>query len=299
MQRRALLQGLGLVAATAPLRALAAGTAGRTPGTHARLSLNAYSFDAPLRAGTMSVDQLVAFCARHEIEALDLTAYYIEGYPIVPADAELFRVKRVAFVNGVALSGTGVRNDFTLVEASARREQVALVKDWIVAAEKLGVPTLRVFTGAELPPGASRPDAFRRVADCMTECVAFARDHGIVLAVQNHNDFLKTAQETIALVEAVASDWFGVTLDVGSLRSANDPYPEIRRLTPYAVSWQLKELVWQGGQPVPIDLARIKAIVDEVGYRGVLQIETLGEGDPTAKVETYLGAVRAALGLRA
>jgi sugar phosphate isomerase/epimerase len=297
MQRRTLLQGLGLMAATTPLPALAARTAGRTPGTHARLSLNAYSFDAPLRRGAMSVDQLVAFCAHHEIEALDLTAYYVEGYPVVPPDAELFRIKRSAFVNGVALSGTGVRNDFTLVEASARREQVALVKDWIVAAEKLGVPTLRVFSGGALPPGASRPDAFGRVADCMTECAAFARDHGIVLAVQNHDDFLETAEQTIALMKAVASDWFGVTLDVGSLRSTSDPYPEIRSLTPYAVSWQLKELVWQGGQPVPIDLVRIRTIVDEVGYRGVLQIETLGEGDPTAKVETYLAAVRKVFGL--
>lgn len=283
MQRRAFLRGVGL---------LAAGVADRAPGTGLRLSLNAYSFNAPLSDGSMSVGDLIAFCARQAIGALDLTAYYIKGYPVVPEDAELFRIKRLGLVNGVSLSGTGVRNDFTVADEAGHRAQVQLVKDWIVAGQKLGVPMIRVFAGHEVPAGESRTPLLERVVRGVKECVQFGRDHGIVVAVQNHDDFLKTAEQTIELVQAVDSAWFGVTLDVGSLRSTPDPYAEIRRLTPHAVSWQLKELVWYGKESQPIDLARIRSIVDEVGYRGVLQLETLGPGDPAAKVEKYLAAVR-------
>jgi len=296
MQRRAFLHGMGLFAAgsagAAALPADDAGVAGRAPGSGVRLSLNAYSFNRPLRDGSMSVDDVLDFCARQAIGALDLTAYYIKGYPVVPEDAELYRIKRQAFVNGIALSGTGVRNDFTVPDEAAHHAQVRLVKNWIVAAVKLGVPVVRVFAGHDVPAGESRAPLTERVVRGVEECVRFGRDHGVVVAVQNHNDFLATAEQTIELVRAVDSDWFGVVLDVGSLRSTGDPYAEIRQLTPHAVSWQLKEQVWYGEETRPIDLARIRSIVDEVGYRGVLQVETLGPGDPSTKIETYLAAVR-------
>jgi sugar phosphate isomerase/epimerase len=295
MRRRHFLQGMGLLAAGSAAEASPAPAPripGRAAGTGTRLSLNAYSFNVPLRDGSMSVDDMITFCARHAIGALDLTAYYIKGYPAVPEDSELFRIKRSAFVNGVALSGSGVRNDFTVAEPAARRAEIQRVKDWIVAAQKLGVPTLRVFAGHEVKPGEERARLLEHVIQGVQECASFGRDHGIVVAIQNHNDFLKTAEQTLELVKAVASDWVGVTLDVGSLRSTPDPYAEIRALTPHAVSWQLKELVYFGAETRPIDLARIRKIVDEVGYRGVLQIETLGPGDPVAKIEKYLAEVR-------
>jgi sugar phosphate isomerase/epimerase len=296
MERRVFLQGMGVLAAGSTgafaLPVPAPRIPGRAPGTAVRLSLNAYSFNVPLRDGTMTVADMIAFCAKRAIGALDLTAYYIKGYPAVPEDAELFRIKRLSFVNGVALSGTGVRNDFTMADEAAHRAQVQLVKDWIVAAEKLGVPTVRVFAGREVKAGEERARLFARVVQGLHESIRFGRDHGIVVAIQNHNDFLKTAEQTVELVKAVDSEWVGVTLDVGSLRSTADPYAEIHQLTPYAVSWQLKELVYYGEQTRPIDLARIKSIVDEVGYRGVLQIETLGAGDPVAKIDAYLAAVR-------
>jgi len=76
--------------------------------------------------------------------------------------------------------------------------------------------------------------------------------HGVVVAVQQHNDFLKTAAETIQLTDAVGSDWFGCILDIGSLRSG-DPYAEIEKLVPYAVSWQIKEEVGRNGKSEPVN----------------------------------------------
>ena len=124
------------------------------------------------------------------------------------------------------------------------------------------------------------------------ECAEYGRQHGVILGLQQHNDFLKTADETIRVIEAVNSPWFGDILDVGSLR-ANDPYKEIEKLVPYAVSWQLKEKVGDDAT----DLARIKDIIHKVGYRGVLPFEALGAGDPRDRIVGFLEKIRTVFGL--
>ena len=75
----------------------------RETGTHYRIGLNAYSFNAPLRAGTMTLEDVVRYCAQHGIDAVDPTGYYFPGYPTVPTDETILRLKRLAHINGVIL----------------------------------------------------------------------------------------------------------------------------------------------------------------------------------------------------
>jgi len=293
ISRRALLRtALGLTAFPA---AFAQPRVARLAGTGVRVGLNSYSFDRPLRNGTMTLSDLVRYCAQHGIEALDATGYYFPGYPKVPADDYIRNLKREAFVNGVTIFGTGVRNDFSPPDAAARRSSVQLVKEWIEAAAKLGASVIRVFSGNRVPVGYSFDQVFEWMIPDLKECVAHGQRHGVVVGLQNHDDLLKTADETIRVANAVDSEWFGVILDVGSLQQG-DPYAEIEKLVPYAVSWQLKENVVYGGKAVPIDLRRIKAIIEKAGYRGFLPIETLGPGDAKAKVAKFHAEVRAVFG---
>lgn len=297
-RRRFLSAALGtaaLSAAGAPFagRVAAQGRVSRSHGTRVRLGLNAYSFNEPLRAGTMTLDDLVDYCAEHGVDGLDATGYYFTGYPKVPDDAVLYRLKRRAFVNGVTISGTGVRNDFAVDDAAARQRDVRMVQDWIEAAAKLGATVVRIFAGLKVPDGGTFDRTLEWMVPDIKACVDHGRQHGVIVGLQNHNDFVKTAAETIRIVEAVNSEWFGVILDIGSLRQA-DPYAEVEKLVPYAVNWQIKESVWYGGKEVPTDVGRIKAIIDKAGYRGFLPIETLGPGDPREKVTRFLADVRRA-----
>jgi len=295
-RRRFLSAALGttaLAVAGTPFagRAAAQGRVSRSVGTRVRLGLNAYSFNEPLRAGTMTLDDVVDYCAQHGLDGLDATAYYFPGYPKVPDDTFLYRLKRRAFVNGVTISGTGVRNDFAVDDPAARQRDVQMVKDWIEAAAKLGAGVVRIFAGVKVPDGGTFERTLEWMVPDIKACVDYGRLHGVIVGLQNHNDFLKTAGETIRVVEAVNSEWFGVILDVGSLRQG-DPYAEIEKLVPYAVTWQLKESVWREGKEIPTDVGRIKAIIDKAGYRGFLPIETLGTGDPRVKVARFLTEVR-------
>jgi sugar phosphate isomerase/epimerase len=300
MNRRAFFtRGAHLAAASAfaalPGDALAQGKVARVGGVKLKLGLNAYSFDRPLRAGEMTLEDLVVYCAQTGFDALDATGYYFPGYPKVPDDDTIRSLKKKAYLNGITLSSTGVRNDFSLPDAALRKPEIQLVKDWTIVAAKLGATVLRVFSGAKVPEGHTFDSVLPWMAADLKECAAWGRQHGVILGLQNHNDFLKTADQTIQLVKAVDSDWFGVILDIGSLRSA-DPYEEIEKLVPYAVSWQLKENIGYGTRDVPTDLRKVKAAIDKVGYRGFLPIETLGAGDPREKVAKFITQVRAVFG---
>jgi sugar phosphate isomerase/epimerase len=267
----------------------------RDPGVRIKIALNAYSFDEQLRSGRTTLEKLVDFCAAQGLDALDATGYYFPGYPTVPTDETIYRLKRKAYLNGVAVSFTGVKNDFTLPSAAARQKEVQLVKDWIVVASKLGAPMIRVFTGPAQPQGHTFDEAVEWMIPNFRECAEFGKAHGVVVGLQNHEDFIRTADQVIRIVKEVDSDWFGSILDVGSLRKF-DVYAEIEKLLPYAVSWLIKENVWYGEKPVPIDLHRIKAIIDRHGYRGYLPVLTLGAGDPAEKVIKLAGDMRAVFG---
>lgn len=259
-----------------------------------KISLNAYSFNEPLSRGDMDLNDLLEFCADHQFDALDPTAYYFPGYPEVPSDRYLYDFKQKAFLLGLEISGTGVKNDFTDPDKVKRKKSIKLVKNWILAAEKMGIPVIRIFSGTQNPEEFSR----KQVAEWMTrdirECVEFGKNHGVVVAIQNHNDFIKTADQVEKLMQMVDSPWFGLILDTGSY-TTRDPYQEIGASIPYAVSWQVKEKINRMGKEEDVDLDKLMAIIKSSGYRGYLPIETLGPGDPFEKAPLFLKEMQLAL----
>jgi len=292
IQRRAFLSAAA-AAAIRPPGAFAIGEVKRVKGSHIHVGLNAYSFNRPLTAGEMTLDDVIDYCAQHDIDGLDATGYYFPGYPKAPSDEYIYALKRRAYMNGATISGTGVRNDFTLPDASKRKGEIQLVKDWIGVARKLGASVVRVFSGRAVPEGYTFDQVLEWMVPAFQECAAYGKAHGVIVGLQHHDDYLKTAEQTIRVVRAVNSEWFSVILDVGSLRQG-DAYAEIEKLLPYACTWQIKEQVWRGQKSEPIDLPRVKAIIDKVGYRGFTPIEALGQGDSRAIVTGFLEKVRKA-----
>ena len=259
-----------------------------------KTSLNAYSFNTPLSDGSMDLDDLLEFCAREGFDAVDITAYYFPGYPEVPSDEYLYHIKQKAFLSGLEISGTGVRNDFTDPDINKRRKDIQLVKNWIIAAEKLGAPVIRIFTGKNVPEGYTRDQVTEWLVKDVRECVDFGKKHGVVVAIQNHNDFVENAEQVTEIVQRVNSKWFGLILDIGSYREG-DVYRQVEQTIPYAVSWQIKEQVYMNGKSEKPDLVRLLKIIKKSGYRGYIPIETLGEGSPFLKVHGWIAEVRAAL----
>lgn len=256
-----------------------------------KIALNAYSFNAPLRDGSMDLFDMMNYCSGLGIDGVDLTGYYFPGYPAAPSDEYIYSIKRKAFELGLHICGTGVRNDFCLADEELRSKEIEHVKDWIVVAHKLGAPAIRIFPGQDVPEGFTWNETAKWVAEAILECAEFGKKHGVVIEIQNHNHFLKTADDVIRFMEMIDSEWVGLMLDIGSYRTTSDPYSEIEQTAGYAVSWQIKEDVYMENTKTPVDLKKIKEIIAKSEFKGYIPIETMGEGDPYEKVENHYRAV--------
>ncbi len=259
-----------------------------------RTSLNAFSFNAPLTNGNMTIGDMLDFCSATGFEGVDITGYYFKGYPAVPPDEYLYQVKRKAFGLGIEISGTGVRNDFTIADKTKREQEVVLVKNWIEVAAKIGAPVIRIFAGNQKNESFSKEQVTAWMLNDIQTCVDYGKQYGVIIGLQNHNDFIQTADQVIKIIEAINSEWLGLILDTGSYR-VFDPYEEIAKSIKYTVNWQIKENIFMNGTEKETDLGKLMGIIKSSGYKGYLPIETLGDGDPKTKITVLLGKLKKAM----
>jgi sugar phosphate isomerase/epimerase len=243
--------------------------------TGLKTSLNAYSFNKSLTDGSMSIDELIGFCSATGFDGVDITAYYFKGYPEIPPDDYLFDIKRKAFKAGLEITGTGVRNDFTIADKAKREGEVQLVKNWIEAASKIGAAVLRIFSGTQKNEGIPREQVTEWMLRDIQTCVDHGKQHGVIIGMQNHNDFIQTADQIISIVETINSPWFGIILDIGSYR-INEPFAEIEKSIRHAVNWQVKEKMFINGREADTDLNKLIGMIKASGYRGLFTHRNVG-----------------------
>jgi sugar phosphate isomerase/epimerase len=291
MQRREFLSALGTVPAfglTGPAAAI--DPIKRVGPTRMKLSLAAYSFRNALSGPqkSMTLDDFVDLASTYDIEAVEPTSYY---FPEPPTPEYCRALRRHAFLQGLAISGTAVRNTFTYRPGPQLDKEIDHVKRWVDLAAELHAPTIRIFAG-DLQKGTSEPDARRWCIDAIHRACEHAATRGIVLALENHGGIVTTADQLLAIVKEVRSDWFGVNLDTGNFRGP-DPYADLARLAPYAVVAQVKTEMSSGaGGRQEADLARVIKILRDVKYRGFVALEYEAKDDPRQAVPRYLQQLR-------
>jgi sugar phosphate isomerase/epimerase len=284
----------------------------RIGGSHLRTSLNAYSFLELLNANakdkTKGIDLfgVCDFCAKTGFDAVDVTGYFFPGYPQAPSDSYIIALKRHAFNLGLGISGTGVRNDFTTADPAVRAEGVARLKTWIEVAAKLGAPTVRAFADSQAPyknwqqaaKNAPREKVEGWLADSLRECAEHGKKFGVIVAVQNHGDFINTGPEHLSLLKRVDHEWCAALVDTGKYLTP-DPYADIALVAPYAVNWQIKETTRSEVDSPRTDMKKLVTIIRRSGYRGYVPIETLSMRRPGydsyVECARMLGELRAAL----
>jgi sugar phosphate isomerase/epimerase len=250
--------------------------------TDIEFTLNAYSFsdlllakDARDKQTLYSYFNLIDWCATNNIKGIDLTGYFFPGYPAVPSDEYLAKIKQRCADLGIVITGTGIRNNFASPDPAIRAADVALAKKWIPVAARLGAPVLRLFAG-EIPKGYENKwdEVAGWMIDCYKEVAAEAEKYHVTIGIQNHGDMLQTADQCYKVVKAVNSKWAGLITDIGNFKTP-DPYKDIEAVIPITVNWQIKESVFGIGNTTLTDYKRFMEITKRQGFKGYMPIETL------------------------
>jgi sugar phosphate isomerase/epimerase len=286
----------GAAVAVAAARAVEAAPASAPPPAarphegRYRLCLAAYSLRQllDLKKPSLTLEEFIDRAAAWGLDGVELTEYYFPK-PVTPA--YVMRLKKRAIRNGLDITGTPIGNTFTLPPGEARDKQIAAVKSWIDVSADLGSPAIRIFAG-DAPKGTPEPQARKWAVECIEICGEHASRRGVYLALENHGGVVAAADGLLEIVKAVKADWFGVNLDTGNFHGA-DPYAEIERCAPFAVTCQFKTAVRrQGGKNEPADYKRLFAILRRAGYRGYVTLEYEAPEDPMTGVPRQLESLR-------
>ena len=243
-------------------------------------SVNAYSFNDEFRSGKMNLFDMMEFASEIGLNAVDLTAYYFSSYPRLPKKTEIFALKKRALDLGLNISWTGVRNNFVTANVESRKNNREMIKNWLDISSMIGSTILRVFTGRNLPDGYSKEQVKAWLIEEYKLCAKYGEQTGVIVGLQNHNEFLFKADEVIEILEKVSSEWFGLILDISGLRTTNDPYAEAEKLAPYANYWFIKEHVYHNQEKKRTDMSKMASMIKRHDFRGYVSFESLSDGNP-------------------
>ena len=300
--------GVATAAAPLALAASSAKSAGdnpfkRTGKPKLLLSLAAYSFreNFPTMRGKaaktpparpMDMVKFIDYCAAQGCDGAELTTYFFAE----ETDDYMIKLRRHAYLRGIAVSGTAIGNNFSLPRGPQLDEQIAYTKKWIDKALLMGAQHIRVFAG-NVPRDAklTRAEADKTVVECLKDCGEYAGRKGIFLGLENH-DSIGSAATLIPMVKAVNSPWVGINLDSGNFHTA-DPYKDFAECVPYALNVQFKVEVHDGEKAKkPADLKRFTQILKDGGYQGWVALEYEAKEDSAVAVPRYLKQMRELFG---
>ena len=285
------------------------------------------------KKGDMTLEDVVDFAAAQGLPGVELTGYYfpesvqtsdlavhrragspwagpihssatsnVGAGPLIEKEAAnnaaaqlyLRALAHRCFANGLTVSGTAIGNDFALPPGDAREREIAHCKHWIDVAAVLGAPVIRIFAG-KVPKGGDEAEAIDRCAAGINECLPYAADQGVHLALENHGGITATPAQMLKIIERVDdSPYFGVNFDSGNFQT-DDPYGDLAKIAPYAINAQIKPYMRPGGNKEEPDLKRILGILGDAGYRGWLVMEYEGGGDPREETARWIDQLRAAM----
>jgi sugar phosphate isomerase/epimerase len=284
----ALLAGAGLAAGAGSATAIE--PIRRDGPSHLRLSIAAYSFRKELTSKpkpAMTLDDFIDLAAALDLDAVELTAYY---FPRTTPDY-LAHLKGRCTRLGLDVSGTAVGNNFCVADPDALKKQIDSVKEWTEHSARLGAKTMRIFAG-NVAKGDDADKARARCVAAIQEACDHAAKFGVYLALENHGGITGTIEQILALVKAVKHEWFGVNLDTGNFHT-DDPYGDLEKLAPYAVTAQVKtEIQRRGMKKEDADLKRLIDILRQARYRGYVALEYEAAEDARTAVPRHIETLK-------
>lgn len=306
MQRRSFLQKAAL-AATTPLIPAAVIAKGEKPTvSDIKLSVSSYSY-WHFRGEKFPMEKVIDEAAALGLEGIDILHRQMES----EENTYLQKIKRHAFLNGIALTCLSIHQGFVTPDPSELKKNVDHTIHCIQLAAKMGIPCLRLNTGRwntiksfdelmknrgvePILTGYSEEDGFNWCIDGIQQCLKTAEQEGVLLALENHWGLGSTPEGMLKIHDAIHSPWLGLLMDTGNF--LENPYDKLALIAPKTSFVQAKTY-YGGGEwyTLELDYNKIMAILRKVNYHGYVSIEFEGKEDPATGVRKSVALMREAL----
>jgi sugar phosphate isomerase/epimerase len=241
--------------------------------------------------GKMDLLEFLDYCADLRLDAAELTSYY---FPEPVEKSYINELKRKAHLLGLDLSSAAMGNNFSYSPTSEQgKKELDYTRTWIDIFADLGIPVMRIF-GGTTGKGTDPEKLYENTIANITEALAYAEKRGVILGLENH-DRMQDFDELLRVVKAIKSRNFGVFLDSGNLRPSPDPYAQLARIAPYAVSVQVKVYVPFMEKKELTDFDKLMKTLHEGGYGGYVVLEYEEKEDPLVAIPKYIAQIRAAI----
>lgn len=273
-----------------------------------RIAVSTYSFWRFRDDSKLTMSKCIDHAAKWGFDGVELLEIQMEE----KSDSYLRKLKRQAFVNGMDLVGISTHQDFVSPDADERKKNVQKTNDSIELAYKLGIPTIRVNTGRwgtskdfddlmankGIEPrleGHTDDEAFKWVADSLSECAKVAEKCGVILGLENHWGLGRTAEGVMRVIKDVDSPWLRATLDSGNFFERR--HEQFKMMAPETIFVQAKTYFGGGTwYTIDIDYDEIAKILQAVNYRGYISLEFEGKEDYQTAIPKSLAMLRKAFG---
>ncbi len=238
------------------------------------------------------------------VSTFEIRMVEAKRYPIVEADA-WSRLRAYGRDYGITyttvspgLFKTGLQHDLMPIH---RHHLAAMSLD---LAESIGIQTLVTFGVMREPTDG--PDSFGKVVDILRETTEMAAARGFAVQLENFpGSWADTADNCLALLQAVDHPAFGYVWDVGNLYEAEPVHfmEGYQKLKPFIRNVHLKDgqfidghMVWQHFGKGKTDIKGQIAVLKADNYTGTLTVEAKCEPQMDEDFPTTLEYLRSLIG---
>jgi sugar phosphate isomerase/epimerase len=232
-------------------------------------------------ARTMSVFDWIEIARALDADGLEM----FDGFFTSLDDTYIDRVGEAIHSAGFAMPMLCCSPDFTNPDPDARQRAVEREKNLVRVARRLGEPGVvcRVLSGQRYP-GVERRQGLDWVIDCIEEVLPVAREHEVVLGLENHYkdsfwQYPEFAQKQDVFLELLAAipdrDNFGVQYDPSNaIVAGDDPIALLEAVADRVVSMHASDRYLAEGTT----LDELRQSDGTLGYSPNLRHGVIGRG---------------------
>ena len=276
-----------------------------------KLGLSMYSYAAAYQRGQIDIAGFIQEAKRLGVAGVELLDFFWRD----PA-TEMPDVRAALEDTGLPVGVYSVANNFVSAGEAERAAQVKKITDGVDFANEFGAKVVRVFAG-DIAPEFTYEQCLLWIIAGLKEASAYAYDHGVTLALENHGQLAGRSEQVQAILNAVASPALKANPDTGNFLLVHQAsHLEVAALASRAAMVHFKDFrvvpddydgpAYIGTEGLKfagtavgegeVDLPDCLSSLHQAGFDGWLNIEYEGQEDPFSAVSRSVDYTRHLLG---